>query len=142
MIAAAMIKEFFAVIGSESHHRVFPQAQTSQRVHQTRYLRIHPANACVVESNDIFTAAFQALLSKIASPQVTTVPVRIQISRPRGIERRCAPSDRALLVADSRANADPSDAATEKMADPQALRPVAGMVNHHIGGRKTPQLVE
>ena len=102
MVAAAMVEEFLAVIGGEGHDAVFPHAQASQRVHQARHLRIDPANPGVVESNDVFAVPPQPRRS-----QVATVPVRIQVARPRGIQRIAAPSVQAPRVAGSRANADP-----------------------------------
>ena len=82
MVAAAMIEKFLTVVRRHRRDTVLPQTQPSQRAHKAGYLRIDPANTGVVESNNIL-----AMPPQPRRCQIPTVPVRVQVSRPRGIER-------------------------------------------------------
>ena len=124
------------MICSEGHDAVLPKPELSKRVGKASHLRVHPANARVIKSDDIFTVLLQS-----GRPNVSPVPVRIQISRPRCIERTSHEIERFLLRIIRRVRIHQMQP-QEKWLARNTAQPVASMVNDDIRRRKTPQLVE
>ena len=124
------------MIRSEGHDAVLPKPELSKRVGKTSHLGVHPANARIIQSDDIFTVLLQS-----GCPNVSPVPVRIQISRPRCIERTSHEIERFLLRIIRRVRIHQMQP-QEKWLARNTAQPVASMVNDDIRRRKTPQLVE
>ncbi len=137
MIAAAVIEKFFAVIRGHGHDAVLPPAEALQRVHQAGQLRIDPPDTRIVERNHLFAVPPQPVGTKIAA-----VPIGIQISRPRRIERILPHECERFLLGVVRRMRIHEVQPQKKWLTADAAQPVPGMVNHHIGGGEAAQLVE
>ena len=74
VITPAVFEKFLAVIRGYSKHTIVPQMRLPKTVHQPRNLAVRPANACVVQPENLISFSLQA-----GRRQIRTVPVFVQI---------------------------------------------------------------